>query len=217
MGTSAVIRLGNRVQIKIENIWYNTIIERISDESCFYISSPISKQMRVLPETNNIYQVSMVSSNGLYEFDVLVLQADISDNIMLIKLQIVSEIRKLQRRNAYRVEVMIGIRIIEVRDCVEQEDAGYQDCTKTINLSELGMMFLSNKKYEEGTMLNCDIVLDKFGFDMMLRHIKARVIRCRNPEENGEQYKVGVRFEDIPVQSERTLARFVMRSQRFNQ
>jgi c-di-GMP-binding flagellar brake protein YcgR len=217
VGSSAIVKLGDRVQIKIGDIWYNTIVERLSDDSSFYISCPISKEMRVLPEMNGTCLISVTNTNGIYEFDVLVTQIDSSDNVLLIGLKIASEPRKIQRRNAFRINVMVGIRVIELNESSDAEEPGYQDYTKTLNLSELGMLFLSKKSYAEGAQLKCDIFLDKFGFDMVIREIIASVVRCEYTGDKGELYKIGVSFDEIPVNFSRALAKFIMRCQRINQ
>ena len=92
---------------------------------------------------------------------------------------------------------------------------GYR--TRTLNISECGMLFLADKSYPEGFVLSCDIMLSKYGVDAVLKDIKAEVIRSKSPDNNGVLYKIGVNFIQMSKQDKRVLAKFIMMSQRAKQ
>jgi c-di-GMP-binding flagellar brake protein YcgR len=105
MGDKMVIKLGEKVQVKVGKDWYNTTIECLGGASVFFVSPPMSKQMRITLQEEQDYIISVVNKKGLYEFDVRVLESDVRDqnaNVPLTKLLITSEPRHQQRRSAYR-------------------------------------------------------------------------------------------------------------------
>ncbi len=220
MGEKMIIKLGEKVQVKVGREWYGTIIESLGGGSVFYVSPPMSKQTRVALQEGQDYTLSVVNKKGLYEFDVRVLESDVRDqnaNIPMTKLLIISEPRHLQRRNAYRAEVIVDVRIREPAEPDNTEGQAQEYRTKTLNLSESGMLFLSKKSYPPGALLDCDILLSKYGMNLTLQDIQVMVIRTRRPEYEGTLYQVGVDFVDFPKQDRRALVKFIMASQRDQQ
>jgi c-di-GMP-binding flagellar brake protein YcgR len=76
------------------------------------------------------------------------------------------------------------------------------------------MLFLSKKSYSPGALLDCDILLNKYGMNLTLEDIQAKVIRTRRPEFDGTLHQVGVDFVEFPKQDRRALVKFIMASQR---
>jgi c-di-GMP-binding flagellar brake protein YcgR len=185
MGDKMVIKLGEKVQVKVGKDWYITTIECLGGASVFFVSPPMSKQMRITLQEEQDYIISVVNKKGLYEFDVRVLESDVRDqnaNVPLTKLLITSEPRHQQRRSAYRAEVIVDVRIREPAEPENPDGQPAEYRPKTLNLSESGMLFLSKKSYAPGVMLSCDILLNKYGLNLTLEDIQAKVIRTRRPE-----------------------------------
>ncbi len=218
MSGNIFLKLGEKVQIRIGKNWYNTIIESLGDESTFYISPPMMRQVQMRLDVGQDYTMSVVNDRGIFEFDVRVLETGIKEsntNVPMTKLLITSEPRHHQRRNAFRTEVIIDVRVREPEDEANPKIIEYQ--TKTLNLSESGMLFLAKKSYLEGTMLDCDVMLNKYGTNITLQNVKAEVVRTKYPEMDGVLYQIGVDFKELPKQDKRVLVKFIMTSQREQQ
>ena len=215
--SDSVIKLGGKIQIKVGQSWYSTKVERLGEESTFFISPLMSKQITVPLEAGQLYTLSAINNRGLYELDVRFLKKEQSGNISFSKMQVVSELRRNQRRDSFRVDIMLTVSIREPSEEEESEEPtpGYR--TRTLNLSESGMLFLANRSYPEDFVLSCDILLNKFGMDAVLKDIQAEVIRSTSPEIHGVLYKIGVNFIEMSKQDKRVLAKFIMMSQRAQQ
>lgn len=214
LDTNTIIKLGDKVRIKVGQSWYSTIVERLSDATTFYISLPQSKQMQVTLTLAQTYTLHTLNKKGLFEFDVCVLELDMSDSIPIVKLLVVTKPWRCQRRNAFRVDIILEVTVREPVDMEKPEGPVLEHRTKTLNLSESGMLFLARKNYPAGAVLSCDIMLNKFGTDEMLKDIKAKVIRSNYPKIDGVLYQIGVNFKEISKRDKRALTKFIMISQR---
>ncbi len=214
MKKKVIVKLGEKVQIKVGQAWYSTIVERLEDESVFFISPPLAKLTRVRLEVGQTYTINTISDRGLYEFDVCVLEMDLSEKIPMAKLEITSEPRRNQRRNAFRIDTIVDVNVREPEDAdkPDQPVKAYQ--THTLNISESGMLFVAKKSYPEGMLFSCDIMLNKFGMDKIIEDVKAEVVWAKYPDADGLLYQIGVDFKEIPKKDKRDLTKFIMLSQR---
>jgi c-di-GMP-binding flagellar brake protein YcgR len=105
----------------------------------------------------------------------------------------VSEPRRYQRRRSFRADLMVNVIVQESIGQPRQniDSAGFK--TKTLNISDSGMLFLSKKGYTIGELLECEIILERFGINEKLENIKAEVRRCEKSGGNA-QYRIAVCF-----------------------
>ncbi len=212
MNIQKCIKLGDKIKIAGETGEYATIVERIENESDFYVSTPWFAQRKAELKKDKVYTFSTVCEKGVLSFRTRVIDYDENDTIPLIKMRIISEPERLQRRRSFRVNIMLDVKIIEVAPTGRQEDAAVY-MTKTLNISETGMQFLSDKKYLPKDVLMCQILLDKFEVKACIDDITARVVRCEYPQQEGDQFRVGVVFEQYSARSKALLGKFIIRSQ----
>jgi c-di-GMP-binding flagellar brake protein YcgR len=214
MNIEKCIKTGDRVKIIISGGIYNTIVEGILDETEFYLSPPQKQQYMLMPKQDQVCTVRSTDKRGFVEFDVRILGIERSDNIPLIKAAAISEPVRVQRRNSYRAEVMLGVVVRRLAKADEDEPAEEKApyITKTLNISEDGMLFFSDGQYRIGEKVECDIRLDRFDTDEVLEGIKAQITR-RDDTEDG-RHRTAVRFTDYPNQYRNLLLRFIAQSQR---
>lgn len=61
--------------------------------------------------------------------------------------------------------------------------------TKTLNISEDGMLIFSDGRIKVGDLLECDIAFDRFGMDIMLEGVKALVTRVDDTEDGKQRLR----------------------------
>lgn len=211
MDIKSWIKTGDRVKMTVNGKSYNTIVEGFSDEEVFYVSPPLQNLQMLLPEQEQICSLHRTNQKGLIVIDVRVLDIEYSDNIPLIKVKSVSEPKKVQRRNSYRTDVMLDVTIRKTGEAGQSEEAPAYD-TKTLNISEDGMLYISDMDYRMGDTLECDISLNRFDMNCKLEGVKAQVARCE-PTDDG-RLKVAVRFTEYSRKNKNLLLRFIVFSQR---
>ncbi len=216
MGTDDILRLGDKVQIKVSKHWYSTMVEGFEDSATFFVSPLLVKRSQLRLEKGRTYTVSTVKNSGLYEWDALVLETDylgLNQNVPMTKLRMVSEPRRNQRRNAFRVGIMVDIFVRPADGGSNGEELpGYP--ARTLNISESGLLFLARKNYSLGDAITVDIVLNRYGMNETLKGIKAEVVRTGLPDTDGKMVRIGAAFKELTQQDRRKLVKFGMMSQR---
>jgi len=212
MEISSWIKIGDRVKMTVGGKSYNTIVEGVTDEGDIYISPPLAHLKMLLPEPEQICSLHRTNNKGLVLFDARVLGIEYSDNIPLIKVTPVSEPRKVQRRMSYRTDIMLDVTIRKTGGAELQQDEDSVYDTKTLNISEDGMLFISDIDYQLGEMIECDINLNRFDMNDKLEGVKAEVTRCEKTDDG--RLKVAVQFTEYSRKSKNLLLRFIIFSQR---
>ena len=212
MDIKSWIKTGDRVKMTVNGKSYNTIVEGFSDEEVFYISPPLHHLKMLLPEREQICLLHRTNQNGLIVLDVRVLDIEYSDNIPLIKVVSVSEPKRVQRRKCYRTDIMLNVTIRKTSGAESQQKEAPADTTKTLNISEDGMLYISDADYNIGEMIECDINLNRFDMNYKLESVKAQVTRSE-PTDDG-RLKVAVQFTECSRKSKNLLLRFIIFSQR---
>lgn len=216
MGTDGIIKLGDKVRIKVSKHWYSTTVEDVEDSANFFVSPLFVAQSRLHLEKGKTYTVGTVKNTGLYEWDALVLETDclgLNQNVPMTKLRLVSEPRRNQRRNAFRVGVMVDIVVRPADGSTDGEERpGYP--AKTLNISEDGLLFLAAGNFSLGDVVSVDIAINRYGMNETLKGVKAEVVRSSPPGANGKTVQIGVAFKELTRQQRKTLVKFAMMSQR---
>lgn len=211
MISHSFLKIGDRIQVLFDGRWYATMVERLEGEDEILISTPWSCLRMARLEDGCTYTFRSTNPRGLYEFDCLMVREEPGDQIPLYRSQIASELRRIQRRRAYRQEVSVDVHITECKPRSDTQPESYW--TKTKNLSENGMLFYSARQYSPGDGLRCRILLGLFGFDDEVFDLRAEVIRLAFPDE-GQRYMIGAVFPDISSRDKRLIGKFVARCQR---
>lgn len=236
------VKLGSKIQVKIDNEYCTTIVEGIGRDGVFYISNPWLHQKMVRFSNGQTLTMSCTTERGLLAFTVLVLETSTDGNVPIVRVVTTSEPKRIQRRMGYRASVMQEVVIREEpKPAQKKEKAAGEDeagdgkkpgdreknktgeekeaeeplmlKTKTVNLSETGMLFLSDRPFHVGTQLRCDMVLNRFGIDALMQNVACTVRRCLPPETQADLYKVGVMFHDMTSRDRTVLAKFILYSQ----
>ena len=177
MDANMIIKLGDKVQVRVGKGRYGTIVEYVEDDATFFISPLFSMQKQISLVEGQIYTINAINKRGLFEFEVLVLETDylgFNKNVPMTKLFMVTEPRRHQRRDAFRVGIMIDLVVREPADDDMPETEISEYHSNTLNLSESGMLFQTKKSYPPGTVLRCDLILNKYGMDRNTAWNKSR-------------------------------------------
>ncbi|SMC35452.1 flagellar brake protein [Papillibacter cinnamivorans] len=214
MSIHSFLKIGDKVQVLFDGKWYVTMVERKEGEDEFLVSVPWSRLRMARLDLGSTYAFRSTNPRGLYEFDCLILSRETTDQILLYRVKIVSELRRIQRRRAYRENVMLDVCIANPPDPSAGNAKPVLCWTHTRNVSEFGMLFYSAKRYLVGDELRCRILLNRFGFSEEISDIRAEVVHCELPDAEDPKYKIGVVFSDITTKDKRLLSKFVARCQR---
>ena len=205
------VKVGERLQVVRvkkngeEECLASQMIELLN-EDILDIAMPI-KEGRLVPlHVDSVIKVVFYRENGQYYFEAKVLEK-IKGKIPVLRVQRISKIYKLQRRDYYRLNVVLPLKI-HIADSNNGEEARVLQ-TFTLDISGGGLRFSLCERIEKDQVLLCELNLND-----RIYSLKARVVRVNNAYDKDYAYEVGVEFIDIDERIRQDILCFVFDQQR---
>lgn len=191
------------LNLKNEEIEYNTVIYDIFKDGRIQIAIPIKKGRFIyLVKGMNFKMRYGVENRGIFSFDVEVLEtADREKGYVTIKKT--SEASISQRRKYFRVDTMINVDINVI------EENGFEEKTKTINLSGGGLKFYLKGKIKEDQLVNMFIYLPNGTIE-----VKSRIIKVDKVQDYLKRKVASAEFIEINEEDRNEIVKFVFMKER---
>jgi len=190
---------------------YTSQVQDILDDSTIKISTPI-KSRRIIPlHANEKYIFDFYGSAALYRCTGVVIDRNFEDNNYYLHIKIISEFKKVQRRNFFRVDCLIPFYYETLFNNQEGEKNSKQTSMIT-DISGGGIKFLSSHKLSENTMIKCCIELgiDK---EVISAEVTANVLASEVSEKSAYSYCNRAEFIDINKSKRDKIIKFVFQQQ----
>ena len=207
------INIGDKLQVKAidkrNNNSYVSQISDIKDGDIIEILFPIYKNNIVYFLDGERLELILYKQEAIFEL-LTIVEGKIFGNIPTLRLKVVSELKRIQRRNFYRLKIVkpIKYRIIDILDNSDKTIKYHEGIL--LDVSEGGIMFYSKKEMEIKDLLELEIKLDT-NSKMIL---KGTIVRKQYNTEKSFLYEYGVRFEEISKADKDILMKFIFQEQR---
>lgn len=239
-----VLKVGDRIELK--SIYqarlttsspktYISQVLDILDEYRMNIAVPIESGHLVPLEIGSKYEMSFLTTSGIYMCKCEVKNRLKQNNLYFLSVEILSELKKDQRRQYFRLEKIIPMQFRVISDMERKlslfiEKKAYKDDREKriamekldelakagndpatiINLSGGGLKFNSSKKYENETLLLVEFDLEDG------THVKAeaRVINMSKILNKNSLYEYRVEYTKIPKEIRENIVRYVFKEER---
>jgi len=206
--------LGEIFDIRVGNTMVRTKLQEIVSDTEFVVLQPTINGIPVRSEDNE-FTFLFRRPNGCISFRARILYSYKDGDLALSRVVRVSEMERAQRRQFYRLPVILDI-VIDTGDEKggREDDAGEQSgdsrfCKgKTINLSENSVEVSCFRKFEKDAKAVAAIKLTES--DAIL--VNTKVLRCTR-ESKTEPYCVVLVFVDQSERERRLLRRFIFKQQ----
>lgn len=212
MDLDKILKTGNEVRIRSASDSFITTIDEVTGEDTFTILAPYRQGRQISVDPADIFSVSCVTDQGLYMFETRVTRVDDSSSIIVIHLQTTGEVRRVQRRQAFRVRESITVNAR--RQAGEPSAEAPWLKTNTVDIAELGTLMKFDEKCEPGQELEMTLRINLFGINEVVPKVRGRVVRCVPTRNKEFGYLVGIMFEDMPEKARDALIKLVVLSQR---
>lgn len=212
MKLDKILKTGNEVRIKSQTDTFITTIDEIISEDDFAILAPYKQGQQIIIKPDEVLSVSCVTDRGLYIFEACVTEVDNSSSVIVIRIKALGEIRRVQRRQAFRVRENLTVNARKKSDDMKPDGKWVK--TNTIDIAELGMLLRFDEDCDFGQEMEMTIRLNMFGINEVIPKVKGRVVRCVSTKNKEYGFLVGIRFEDIPEKAKDALIKLVVLSQR---
>lgn len=212
MNLDKIIRTGNEVRIKSEKGSFITSIDEVIDEETLTILGPLEPEQRLIMKPGETFLISCVTERGLYMFETLVKDMYNVQNVCMAELKVISDYKKIQRREAFRARESIEVSVR--KRLPEDEKTGKWVNTHTVDISETGLLLKYNEECMPGQLLDLVIRIDSYGIKEIIPKVTGRVARCTATGNKQYGYFLGLQFENLPERARNAIIKLVVLSQR---
>nr|WP_308592477.1 PilZ domain-containing protein [uncultured Criibacterium sp.] len=183
-----------------ENEEYASRVISLDSEIELMVENPIKegKEVHFLNGTR-LDVVFQVENHDLHSFETEIV-AKVREKINLLKLRRLGEVKKLQRRNFYRVKSDLDVIVRRLGDVIFEE-------TIILDISGGGLKFLSRQDFKLGDLVELNITLLGEDLDLEAKVVKVDKIGFGKSE-------VSVEFYDLYEDDQNVIVKYVFEKQR---
>ncbi len=173
-------------------------------EGNFTIAMPMLRGKLVPLWAGGVIRVSFCRKNGIYEFRARIIGRK-NGRIPSLKIRIIPPVTKSQRRDYYRLSIVLPVLIYI--DCPTGDERKSVKCY-ALDLSAGGIKIASDREFERGCIVFCNMVLEDKLFS-----VRAKVIRSVAVYNREHAYETGLQFIDLNEKIRSKIIGFIFREQ----
>ncbi len=202
---------------------YTTKISEITSEDTIEVLMPMEKTKLILLPVDEEYNLVVYTEAGLYQCFVKVIDRYKNDGMFFLALELTSNLRKYQRREYYRFSCALEMC---ARNLEEEEINAVENKSKiwlqpnrpikrsvVVDISGGGLRFMSNQKYEVGSMIYCSYNLVR-GNDRKQYELVGKVLDVRELENRPGTYEHRVQYYNIDEGTREEIIQFIFEEER---
>jgi len=207
------LKINHRIEVVIEEKAYKALIIDIQDD-LLRINLPVNDGEYLMLSTNEKIEINSYSDDGgCFNFSARVISRGKENNIIYYKISKPFDIKKIQRRNFFRVELTDIIEYKKITMVEEEKNLNipYKKGIM-VDLSAGGLKIKIRENIK-----NDDLLLVNMKLNEIQMELKCDIVRIENTAD--KEKLCGLRFIDItPAQSEFIVRELfkIMRRQRAN-
>lgn len=216
MNEKNMYKIGYRIRLtknreEVSNFLSSQILD-IPDKKHILIACPMSQGKYIAFKKGKVLSISYILENiGNFIFDAKVVAYIKEDPLLMMKLELVNEVEKIQIRDFFRINISNDIEIYKklknekekTTDIVKLEDA------KTLDISGGGMKIEMNGDYAKNQLIKIHLKVDNFE-----ENFDARIIRVGINEKSKYKYVASLKFEKLETKSRDKLIQYLFQCER---
>lgn len=186
---------------------YVSQVIELYDNEFMDVLIPIHKRHDVYLREDMVLKLVIAKGEAVYEFKC-VLHEKLFGRIPLLRLKVLSEIKKIQRRDFYRLKLMRDIEARLVEDLKERKYSERFKCNLH-DISAGGLLLSSNKELKEKDMLEVTLELNSKKLIVF-----GKIVR-RTPTVNSRAaYTYGLQYDRMSEFERNEITKFIFAEQR---
>lgn len=207
------LKPGERIELEVNEgekaDQYLSKVEEVIDENTFVITRPVANDTYTYLSVGQVIRVMYYRKEALYYFDAEVVDRIKSDENVSAKLNIISDRYKLQRRNYYRLNIMVPTVLtafIASGGKVEKYTKKYD----TIDISGGGLKINSERQMDTDTEIRLFVHISGIEHE----EVTGKVVRSITSQKDSNLYEIAVEFTDISTNVRQAIIRYIFAKQR---
>lgn len=204
------LKVGTKIDIfkkeNRKNFYPSQVLEIIEPDE-LVIRGPMKKTQLVLLHKGEEIEISYyVENKGRFIFTAKVISRELN-KMYTLRIKKISEIRKIQLRNYYRLPVTLEIE--KIFPVINDDNKVFVEKCEAKDISGGGLKLYCNYQHVVG-----DEVYLKFKLENKLIDAKAKVVRIEEIENLNYKYCIGITFVDIEEQIRDFIVKYIFEQQR---
>ncbi len=201
---------------------YTTRVNTILTDDKLEILMPMEKTKLILLPVDGEYNLCFNTAKGLYQCSARIYDRYKSSNIYVLAFELTSNLRRFQRREYYRFNCVIDMRMRELKkDEADSVDKGHPMIVQGLplrralicDLSGGGMRLITDTLFEVDTYVYCSFNLYING------HLKeyemiGRVLRGKAIDNRPGEFEQSIQFIGIDIDVREEIIRYIFEEER---
>jgi c-di-GMP-binding flagellar brake protein YcgR len=205
------INIGERVNLIVQSNYgehqYVSKVDNINEDGTIDILIPISKNKIVYIKNDTVLKVVISREGAIFEFKGKIVNK-LFGTIPLLKLMVVSDIQKIQRRNYFRLKSVKSIKVRKVVNLKEKLFDEYFDASM-VDISGGGLAFNANTELDIADVIELSLDLNSNTINIL-----GKIVRVEKDDSKVKKYAYGINFEKITEIERNIIMRYIFEEQR---
>ena len=188
---------------------YISVVEEIIDMTTLTAHLPIEYGKLVKLDQSAVYPVLFFTEKGMLQFSVSIVEYLKTDGFSLMKLNLISEGERMQRRSFFRLNCVMPFKFSVLCNGAEETDGRfpYEGVIKDIGGG--GVRFITNNEISESANINCALVIEN---DEIVS--QGKVLHKQHFPKSNYAYQYRVQFMGMNHYDQERIVQFVYNEQR---
>lgn len=229
-----VIRVGDKIDLVKSNVAvdneeekrvYKSQVYDIVGEEQLKIAMPQEKGKLLLLHLEAVYCLQFYTENGLYECQGKVIDRYKTDNVYVAVIDLISALKKIQRREFYRLNCLLDGQI----HILNEEELMAGDLKRILRMHELqktvyetavivdisggGARIVTDCKAQEDSYITLKFEVN-FKSGCQQYELLAHVVTVRKLENRNKNYELRIEFEQIENNVRESLIKYIFQEER---
>ncbi len=203
--------IGEKIHIELinnyDNHQYTSQIAEIHDDGTLDVVIPIFKGRIIYFKNESIIKIIIPRGEAIYEFKAKIINK-IFGKIPLLRLMLVSEIKKIQRRDFFRLKCIQSLHVRKVIN-IKEKEFGETINANTLDISGGGLAFTCSAEFGDNDILEVSLTVNGVSLTIF-----GRIVRKTYTGNPGIPYNYGISYENITEIQRNEIMKFIFGEQR---
>ena len=210
-----IYRNGRSNTEKEEKVYISRVNQVLEDDK-LEVMMPIEGSKVILLDRYVVYNLVIYTSTGLYQCDVKVGERYKAGNIYLQQLDLITGIKKCQRREYYRYSCSVPVFARHLEE-EEKETLVWDDTIEgiegnAIDIGGGGIRFLSKEEYLPEELILCSMKLEIKNSEKEIQALGK--VLSKKPVQDSEMFEIRVQFEKISNNAREQIIQYIFEDER---
>lgn len=201
---------------------YISQLEEILDDRTIDVAAPISEGKIIPISLENKLKIVFYHEKGLFFFKGKVIKRGKKENVVALRIEIISDFEKIQRREYFRFNWVMSVKFRLIGEepteaavddgnassNIEGQEDGFIDVLSK-DISGGGLGIVTSDRYKIDDM--CEVILDLEN-DKKVR-IHGKIVRSLLCERESGKYDTGLTYEEISSRDRDAIIKFIFDKQ----